>query len=136
MAVAHPAATAFLGRFVHARLTPTETVFVGGGAGNVGTAAVRVAALAGGRVIAGCRPEDVEHCRRAGADTVLDCRDEHVAASAPHGVDILWDTSGQHDFGLITRAGALGARVLVTAAVAASPVPWQQLCTRDVLSGS
>ena len=137
VAVAHPAATAFLGWFVHARIEPAQTVFVGGGAGNVGTAAIQMAALAGARVIASSRPEDFEHCRGAGAEVVIDYRDEHlpdrVAMAAPSGVDVIWDTSGHHDFGLVARAAAVGACVLVTAAASpVSSVPLRQLYTRDV----
>jgi NADPH:quinone reductase-like Zn-dependent oxidoreductase len=33
----HPAATAYLALYRHGRLRPAQTVFVGGGAGNVGT---------------------------------------------------------------------------------------------------
>jgi NADPH:quinone reductase-like Zn-dependent oxidoreductase len=43
VAVAHPAATAYLGLFVHARLRSGETVFVGGAGGNVGNAATVMA---------------------------------------------------------------------------------------------
>lgn len=137
VAVAHPATTAFLGWFVHAQLRPAETVFVGGGGGNVGTAAIQMAAFAGARVIASSRPEDFEHCRLAGAEVVLDYRDqqlaERVAEAAPEAVNIVWDTSGHHDFGLVATAGAPGARVLVTAATSpSSSVPLPQLYTRDV----
>ena len=137
VALAHPAATAFLGWFVHARLRPAETVFVGGGAGNVGTAAIQTATVAGARVLASCRPEDADRCRAAGAEEVFDYRDERlhdrVARAAPYGVDVVWETSGHHDLTLVTRVSAVGARVLVTAAATpTSQVPWPQLYTRDV----
>ncbi|MGH3493390.1 MAG: alcohol dehydrogenase catalytic domain-containing protein, partial [Sciscionella sp.] len=75
VALAQPAATAYLGWFGHARLRPGQTVFVGGGAGNIGTAAIQMATLAGARVLTSAAPDDHEHCRVAGADVVLDYRD-------------------------------------------------------------
>lgn len=43
VAAVHPAATAFLAWFVHARLRPGQSVYVGGAAGNVGSAATAMA---------------------------------------------------------------------------------------------
>lgn len=100
----HPAATAYLGWFVHAQLRAGETVYVGGAAGNVGSAATAIARAAGARVLASARPEDHDGCRVAGADVVIDYRDpdlhERLRAAAPAGVDVFWDTSGHHDLGL------------------------------------
>lgn len=137
VAVAHPAATAYLGWFVHAGLRPGETVFVGGAAGNVGTAAVQLAALAGARVVATAAPRDHDRCRAAGAAVVLDYADpslaDRLADAAPDGVHIHWETSGHHDFDLVARTAAPGARVLMSASAQGStPVPWGALYTRDV----
>jgi NADPH:quinone reductase-like Zn-dependent oxidoreductase len=136
VALAQPAGTAYLGWFVHARLRPGETVFVGGGAGNVGTAAIQMAALAGARVIASARPDDHQKCRTAGAEAVFDYRDpelaDRIANHAVDGVDVVWETSGHHDFGLVARVAAVGCRVLVTAASDDLPVPFSRLYTRDV----
>lgn len=137
VAVAHMAATAYLGWFVHARLRPGETVFVGGAAGNVGTAAVQLARAAGARVVGTARPADHERCRRAGADVVLDYHDEHLAdavgRAAPHGVDVFWETSGHHDPDLVSAVLAPGGRVLVTAASdPRSAAAWAGSYTTDV----
>lgn len=137
VAVAHPAATAYLGWFVHARLRPGETVYVGGGAGNVGTAAIQMARLAGARVLASARPGAHDACRAAGADVVVDYRDadlgERLVEAASAGVDVFWDTSGTNDFQLAERVVATGGRVLVTAATAAeSTVPVRAFYTRDI----
>ena len=98
VALAQPAATAYLGWFVHARLRPGQTVFVGGGGGNVGTAAIQMAAWAGARVLTSARPEDHERCRAAGAEVALDYRDPalagHLADHAPSGVDVVWEPPG------------------------------------------
>lgn len=137
VAVAHPAATAYLGLFVHARLRPAETVFVGGGAGNVGTAAIQMAAAAGARVVASARLPDHPHCRRAGASVVVDHQDpdlcRRLVEQVPGGVDVVWETSGLHDFGVVCEVAAVGARVLVTAAHDAEvTLPLAQLYVRDV----
>jgi NADPH:quinone reductase-like Zn-dependent oxidoreductase len=67
VAVAHPAGTAYLAWFRHGGLRPGDTVYVGGGAGNVGRAAIAMARYAGARVIAGARPADHAACTAAGA---------------------------------------------------------------------
>ena len=101
VALLHPAATAWLALFRHGGLRPTETVVVGGGAGNVGTALTRLAALAGARVLVTARPDDDAWCRDAGAAEVVDYRDPDPAgrlrALAPGGVDLYVDTSGHLD---------------------------------------
>lgn len=136
VALAQPAGTAYLGWFVHARLRPGETVFVGGGAGNVGDAAIRLAALSGARVIASARPDDHDRCRSAGATAVFDYRDpglaDRIAECAPDGVDVLWETSGRHDFDLVARVAGTGCRVLITAAAGAPAIPLSRFYTNDV----
>jgi NADPH:quinone reductase-like Zn-dependent oxidoreductase len=137
VAVAHPAATAYLAWFVHAGLRSGETVYVGGAAGNVGFAAVQLAHAAGARIVASARPADHERCREAGADAVADYRDPGLAdrlrTAAPGGFDVFWDTSGHHDLELAAGLLAPGGRVLLTAGVAARPVlPVGQLYTRDI----
>ncbi len=63
VALAHPAATAYLGWFVHGGLRTGEVVYVGGGAGNVGMAAISMARRAGAWVLANARPADHGRCR-------------------------------------------------------------------------
>lgn len=68
---------------------------------------------------------------------MLDHRDrrlaDRLAECVPEGLDVIWETSGHHDFDLVAGAASPGARVLVTAASApASEVPWPRLYTRDV----
>jgi NADPH:quinone reductase-like Zn-dependent oxidoreductase len=67
VAVLHPASTAYLALFRHGSLRPRETIYVGGGAGNVGSAVTSLASLGGARVLAGARSEDAGWCRSAGA---------------------------------------------------------------------
>lgn len=137
VAVAHPAATAFLGLFRHARLGSDETVFVGGGAGNVGAAAIRLGAVAGARVLASAREEDFGRCRDAGAAVVVDYRDpeavERIRSAAPGGVDVHWDTSGHHDLDAAARLVARRGRIVLSAGTNARPeLPVGPLYTADV----
>ncbi|MFC8858990.1 alcohol dehydrogenase catalytic domain-containing protein, partial [Streptomyces sp. NPDC057144] len=91
VAAAHPAASAWLALFRHGRLRAGETVYVGGGAGNVGGAAVSLAARAGARVVATARARDAEAVRELGAAEVLDHHapdlGERLRAAAPDGYD-------------------------------------------------
>lgn len=136
LALAHAGATAHLGWFAHAALRAGETVFVGGGGGNVGLPAVAFAADAGARVIASAAAADADRVRRAGAAVVFDYRDaelsDRLAQAAPDGVDVFWETSGHHDGGLLARVLAPGARVLLTAVAGPALLPLPQLYTRDV----
>ena len=119
VAVAHSAATAYLAWFVHAKVRPGQTVYVGGAAGNVGTAAVQIASLIGARVLASARPTDHDRCRAAGAEVVVDYRDpdlaERLRAAAPDGIDVFWDTSGHHDLDVAAAVIATAGRILLTA---------------------
>lgn len=137
VAVAHPAATAYLGWFVHAVLRPGETVYVGGAAGNVGGAATAMAKRAGAIVIASAHPRAHDRCSADGADVVLDYRKESLTdrlrEAAPRGVDVFWDTSGHHDFDLVADVMAVGGRVLLSAAAVNRPrLPVASLYIRDV----
>lgn len=117
--VAHPAGTAYLAWFRHGDLRPGDTVYVGGGAGNVGRAAIAMAGYAGARVIAGARPADHDTCTAAGADVVVDYADPDLVArvreAAPDGVDVYWDTSGRDDLEHAVQSIAVGGRILLTA---------------------
>lgn len=138
VAVAHPAATAYLGWFEHARLPAGDVVYVAGAAGNVGSAATAMASRAGATVLASARPEDHERCRAAGAHVVVDYRDgaigDQLRAAAPRGIDVFWDTSGHHDLEFVAEVIGVGGRVLLTAAATAmqTSLPVPSLYTRDV----
>jgi NADPH:quinone reductase-like Zn-dependent oxidoreductase len=137
VAVAHPAATAYLGWFVHAQLRAGETVYVGGAAGNVGAAAVAIARQAGAYVIAGARRQDHDACRANGATVTVDFNDpqlrDALRAAVPGGIDVFWDASGHHDFDLVAEIMKADGRVLLTAAAnARPPLPASALYTRDI----
>lgn len=136
VAVLHPAATAYLALFRHARLRLGETVYVAGAAGNVGDALVRMATAAGARVVASARPEDEERCRSAGAVAVADYRDPSLPAwlreAAPDGVDVHVDTSGRHDLGTAVELLARGGRVVLLAGTGArATLPVGPLYVKD-----
>lgn len=136
VAVAHPAVTAYLGWFRRARIRPGWTVVVGGGAGNVGIAAIQLARRAGARVIASARDAHRDRCLAAGADAVVDYRSpglaQEIEARAPRGVDVYWDTSGTNDTDVAAAVLRPGGRMLVTAARATVTVALAPLYTRDI----
>ena len=117
-----PAMTAHRALTVHedgpARLSPGaldgRTVFVAGGAGAVGRAAVQLARWAGATVIATVSsPEKAALAQAAGAHTVIDYKTEDVAARvaevAPGGVDQIVEVA-------IAANAALDAQIAANAA--------------------
>lgn len=136
VAVVHPAATAAVGLFYRLRLRSTDTVFVAGGAGNVGRAVVALASGAGARVIASARDRDLDKCLEAGAVKAIDYRDpklvDKVRDAAKSGVDVHWDTSGQHDLDravqLLARSGRI---VAMTGALVRAPLAVSDLYRKD-----
>ena len=98
VAAAHPAASAWLALLRHGRLRTGETVYIGGGAGIVGGAAVALASRAGARVVTTARQEDADRLLALGAAEVLDYRAPDLAPrlrrAAPGGYDVQLDTSG------------------------------------------
>jgi NADPH:quinone reductase-like Zn-dependent oxidoreductase len=136
VAVAHPAVTAYLGWFGRAAIRPGRTVFVGGGAGNVGICAIEMARFAGARVVASAREAHRDRCLAAGADAVVDYRAPDLAglirAQAPDGVDVYWDTSGTNDTDVAAAVLKPGGRMLVTAARRPVTVALAPLYTHNV----
>lgn len=123
-AVVHSALTAVLGLQYKARLEPGETVFINGGAGNVGTAALGIAKALGARVaVTAGQREKAEWCRRLGADLVIDYRTQDVQGAlrefAPQGVDVYFDTTKQFDGNLAVASMARRGRILVIAGLTA-----------------
>ncbi|RKN30070.1 NADPH:quinone reductase [Micromonospora musae] len=124
--VLHPAATAYLALFVHGRLRPGETVVVAGGAGNVGTSLVALAATAGARVVATASAADADRCRRNGAAEVLDYRTsdlvDRLRSTCPDGVDVYLDTAGRNELEPVIDLLAPRGRVVLLTGGAARPV--------------
>lgn len=136
VAVLHPAATAFLALFTHGGLRAGHTVLVGGGTGNVGRAAIVLAARAGARVLTTASPSGLAECRRLGADDAFDYhRDdlpELLRAAAPDGLDVHLDTSGSADLDVAVELLARRGRIVLMAGMRARPpLPVGAAYTRD-----
>lgn len=114
VAVAHAAATAFVGLHREARLQSGETVLVDGAAGAVGAAVIQLAAAAGARTIAVTSDRGLDIARQAGADRVLSRRDL-ATAGLDEAVDVWWDTTGRPDLNRTLAALRLRGRVVLVA---------------------
>ncbi|MDN5790351.1 MAG: NADPH:quinone reductase [Micrococcales bacterium] len=119
VAIVHPAATAYLALHAHGGIRGGETVHIGGGAGQVGSALVTLAAESGARVICSASAADRAYCRSMGADDVLDYRADDLAgrlrAIAPGGIDLAIDTSAREDVASLLDLLAPRGRVVVLA---------------------
>ncbi|BAJ31673.1 MULTISPECIES: NADPH:quinone reductase [Kitasatospora] len=126
VALAHPAVTAYLALFEQARLRAGESVLVLGAAGNVGSAAVVMAAHAGARVLATASARDAGYVRSLGAAEVLDYRDPdlvgRIRALCPDGVDVHVDTSGRNDLDTGVDLLASRGRLVLLAGLRTRPV--------------
>jgi NADPH2:quinone reductase len=125
VAFVHSAFTACLG-LERAQPRAGETLFVNGGAGNVGSALIQMASGRGLRVATTAgNAEGLDWCRSLGAEAVANYKQDDVDAIlkkfAPAGVDISWDTSGQPDFDSAINRLATGGRVIVMAGLKARP---------------
>ena len=128
-AVALVGITAHLGLFRDARVRATETLFVNGGSGGVGSMVVQMAKLTGLRVITTAgSAEKAELCRALGADLVILHREQDLAAAlreaAPGGVDVWWETLREPDFDrAVTALGPRGRMILNAGREARPPFP-------------
>lgn len=140
-AVLHSAATAHLALHRHAQLQAGETVFIGGAAGGVGTAALVQAVRAGARAITTSSAADVERCLSLGASAALDYRSEGFAeelheavgsVSDGWGLDVHLETSGRHRLGLAVELLALRGRIIAMSGMSGQDsVPLGRLYTKD-----
>lgn len=136
VAALHPCATAALAVDRHGALADGETAYIAGGAGQVGSAAIVLAAARSARVIASAADADAAYCRTLGADVVLDYRDPDLAArlreAAPAGLDVQVDTSGHNDLEAAVDLSAPRGRIVVLAGPGSAPVlPVGKLYMRD-----
>jgi len=102
VAVVHSALTAIIGLFTKAGLTAGDTLFVHGGSGGVGLAAIQLAKACGARVAVTAGNEaKAACCRRMGADRVIMYRQEDIAEGirdfAPQGIDVFFETTPAFD---------------------------------------
>jgi NADPH2:quinone reductase len=125
VAFAHAGLTACIGLAV-ANLQAGETLFLRGGAGNVGSAVLQLSTLRGARVVTTAgSAEGVEWCRSLGASRVINYKTEDVAGVAaefaPGGLNVYWDTSGRPDFDEAVKLLARRGRIVLMAGFAARP---------------
>jgi NADPH:quinone reductase-like Zn-dependent oxidoreductase len=112
------AVTAWQMLFEYAKVVAGQTVFILGGAGNVGAYAVQLARHAGITVIATGSDRDSEYVRGLGADQVLDARKVRFEESLPL-VDAVIDTVGDE----MRERSARLLKPQAMLASAASPIP-------------
>lgn len=121
----HSAGTAFIGLHHRAGARVGQTILVGGAAGGIGSALVRLASEAGLRVIATARPGDHARCLEQGASAVFDFADPDLAGRvlevAPGGADICWDTSGRMPLNAAAALTAVGGKIMITAGTEPQP---------------
>ena len=101
-------------------LAAGETIFVGGGSGNVGSAAVQFGKARGARVFATAGTTDgLAWCREIGADAAADYHAANLVAQArqfaPGGFNVYWETSGHNDFEQAVELVAPGGRIALMA---------------------
>jgi NADPH2:quinone reductase len=126
VAVLHSATTASIGLVREARLRSGESLFINGGAGNVGSAVLQLAAGLGARVIVTAGSDkDLEYCRALGAERAVNYKSEDIikaiAEFAPNGIDVYWDTTTKPDFERAVPLMAHRGRVIVMAGLDAHP---------------
>lgn len=119
VAVIHPAATAVLGLVQRARIEAGSRVFIGGGAGNVGSAALQLAVELGAEVVTSAHPRDHQRCALMGARMVVDYRNASLVAQlrddVGEGFDVYWDTSGHSSIADALNLLAHHGHILITA---------------------
>ena len=123
-----------------AALRPGETILIHGVGGAVAWAALEIAMLCGGRVLATTSDEvKAGRAREAGAELVVNYRSEDVAQAirrhtAKRGVDVVVDMVGEATWMTSVRSAAKGGRI-VTCGATSGPSPkedirlifWKQL---------
>lgn len=137
IAVAHPAATAWLALVRHARVRPGDHVLVHGAAGNVGRALVELAHECGAVVTGTARPDDLDTIAALGATHTVSYREPRLAdvlpAHVPGGYDVVVDTAGRNDLASTVPLLAPRGRVVLLATAGGEPasLPVRDLYTRD-----
>jgi NADPH2:quinone reductase len=120
------AITAHLGLFREAQLKMSETIFVRGGVGGVGSMVVQMAKAIGATVIATAGSEKkAKLCQQLGADHVIDYTQGDLQAKilelAPGGVNVFWETLREPDFDLSVNVMAERGRMILMAGRDARP---------------
>jgi NADPH2:quinone reductase len=120
--------TAHLGLFQCAKLQPTETVFVNGGTGGVGSMVVQMTRAIGAKVITTVgSTAKANLCKEWGADCVLNYKTDDLAAKVPeftggHGVNVWYETQREPDFLKAVPLMAARGRIVIIAGRQAQPI--------------
>lgn len=119
--------TAHLGLFRCASLRASETMFVNGGTGGVGSMVVQMAKAVGAQVIATVgSPDKAELCRSWGADHVLNYKNVDVFTAVRQlvgdgGVNVWYETQREPDFVRTVPLLARRGRMVIMAGRQAQP---------------
>jgi NADPH2:quinone reductase len=118
--------TAYLNLIVEGALKRQETTLIHGAASGVGTAAIQLAKIFGGTVLATCGSEEkAQSCSRLGADysfnyRSVDFADEVEARLGKRSVDLILDPVGGSYFEKNTRLLAMDGRLVLIATLGGS----------------
>jgi NADPH:quinone reductase-like Zn-dependent oxidoreductase len=105
--------TALQGLRREGRLQSGERVLINGASGGVGTYAVQLAKVLGGKVTAVCSPRNLELVRSLGADEVVDYTQTDFTLGDER-YDLILATNGYHPLSHYKRVLAPGGRYLMT----------------------
>ncbi len=118
--------TAYHALLQKGRMQPGEWVLIHGAAGGIGIAAIQIAKLFGGRVIATASTEEKRAaCLAEGADHAIDYRggfrDQVKALTGGKGADVVYDPIGAAVFDESMRCINWGARLLILGFLGGAP---------------
>lgn len=136
-AVGIPYATAWRALFHRARAQPGETVFIHGGSGGVGSAAIQIAKAAGLRIIASAGTESGRKlAAENGAHHVVDHRapnylDEVIALTNNRGADVILEMLANVNLGRDLPLLAQNGRVIVIGSRGKVEITPRDLMTRE-----
>ena len=138
VALLHSLLTVVLGMLGKAQLKAGETLFLRGGSGSVGSAAIQVAKAMGCRVLSTAGSEaNAEQCRQLGADEVILYHQQSLADAleelSPEGVNVYWDMAPQPDLRLAADHTARRGRILLNSGLTCvSELPVGRFYTRNL----
>jgi NADPH2:quinone reductase len=131
--------TAYHALVDRAELGAQETLFVSGGGGGVGTAAIEIGKALGARVVASAASEAKrELAREAGADVTIDATAPNfvdaLKAAGGGGLDVVLDSVGGDQFDAALRSARWGARLLLVGFASGSipQIPANRLLLKEL----
>ena len=141
-AIYFPFHLSWLALHERARVQPGETVLIHAAAGGIGSAAVQLAGLGGGRVITTAgSPEKVELCRSLGADLAINYRENDFVDAVldytdGRGVDVAFDSIGGDITTKTFRCMAFNGRHLLVGFASGIEAEDEGIVPRPVLFGN